>query len=389
LADAQSDTATSHQKDLLDIFSAITKDKFKRENPSNATKAAHSHWSLVPGLGYTLQNGFAASVSANNSFYASNTDGQNMSTLNSSVVYTQKHQFSAVVQPNLWSKNNKMYLTGDYRFLIYPQLTYGLGGHTQLADETQMEYNFIRLNQTVYRKFATDLYAGIGYTLNYHYHIRESAASDADSDINTTSKTDFQTYDGATRSISSGVSLNFLFDKRRNQVNPVAGGKYLSVQFTNYLRQLGSTAGWQSLIVDARRYLPLGHKGNKLALWEYGWFTFNGDAPYLDLPSTGWDANNNLGRGYIQSRFRGKRLLYSEAEYRMNITTNHLIGGVLFANAQSVADWPSNAFTVVHPGFGAGLRIKFNKVSNTNIALDYAFGTDGSKGIFVNLGEVF
>jgi hypothetical protein len=38
---------------------------------------------------------------------------------------------------------------------------------------------------------------------------------------------------------------------------------------------------------------------------------------------------------------------------------------------------------------GVGLRIKVNKQSGANIAVDYGFGADGSHGLFVNIGEVF
>jgi hypothetical protein len=38
---------------------------------------------------------------------------------------------------------------------------------------------------------------------------------------------------------------------------------------------------------------------------------------------------------------------------------------------------------------GAALRIKLNKFTRTNLAIDYAFGADGTKGLFFNLGEVF
>jgi len=44
---------------------------------------------------------------------------------------------------------------------------------------------------------------------------------------------------------------------------------------------------------------------------------------------------------------------------------------------------------VISPGYGAGLRIKLNKFSRTNVAIDYGFGAGGSRGFFVNLGEVF
>ena len=44
------------------------------------------------------------------------------------------------------------------------------------------------------------------------------------------------------------------------------------------------------------------------------------------LPSTGWDDQSNLGRGYIQGRFRARELVYAEAEYRFGILRNDFIG---------------------------------------------------------------
>ena len=82
-------------------------------------------------------------------------------------------------------------------------------------------------------------------------------------------------------------------------------------------------------------------------------------------------------------------MLDLEGEYRFRILNNGLLGGVIFANLRSYAEWPSNAFQTMNAGYGAGLRIKFNKFSKTNVCLDYAFGQHGSNGLFVNLGEVF
>ena len=107
------------------------------------------------------------------------------------------------------------------------------------------------------------------------------------------------------------------------------------------------------------------------------------------LPNTGGDPYSNTGRGYIQGRYRGANMIYLEGEYRFGITHNGLLGGVVFGNAQSFTEQSSNTFETIAPGWGAGIRIKFNKFSNTNVALDYGFGLNGSSGIFVNLGEVF
>ena len=117
-------------------------------------------------------------------------------------------------------------------------------------------------------------------------------------------------------------------------------------------------------------------------------FTLGGNPPFLDLPSTGWDTYSNTGRGFIQGRFRGKSLVYGEAEYRFGLSRNELLGGVVFANAESVTELKvvrgvveNGRFGKVVPAVGAGLRL--------NLAVDYGFGLDGSRGLVLNLGEVF
>jgi hypothetical protein len=66
-----------------------------------------------------------------------------------------------------------------------------------------------------------------------------------------------------------------------------------------------------------------------------------------------------------------------------------LFGGVVFLNAQSFSAAPGSKPESIQPGFGPGLRIKLNKVSKTNIDIDYGFGHQGSRGLFINVGELF
>ena len=82
-------------------------------------------------------------------------------------------------------------------------------------------------------------------------------------------------------------------------------------------------------------------------------------------------------------------MVYLESEYRYSITKNGLIGGVLFINAESFSAAPGTSLQRIQPGFGPGVRIKLSKISKTNIAVDYGFGNQGSRGVFVNVGEVF
>jgi outer membrane protein assembly factor BamA len=180
-----------------------------------------------------------------------------------------------------------------------------------------------------------------------------------------------------------------MYDNRTNILNP-SNGMFISVQFSSSNTVIGSNYNSQSLLLDIRKYFRLPYKSeNILAFWSYDNFTYSGKLPYLDLPSTGWDAYNNTGRGYVQGRFRGNNFVYLEGEYRFKITNNGLLGGVVFANAESVSDYPSNKFTTIMISKGIGLRLKINKDSSSNLCVDYGFGQGNSRGFSFNLGEVF
>jgi hypothetical protein len=80
--------------------------------------------------------------------------------------------------------------------------------------------------------------------------------------------------------------------------------------------------------------------------------------------------------------------LYTEAEYRFDLSANGFWGAVVFANAQSYTEPTTNQFQYILPAVGTGLRIKFNKKSNVNMALDVAVGKN-SFDYHLSLGEFF
>jgi hypothetical protein len=92
----------------------------------------------------------------------------------------------------------------------------------------------------------------------------------------------------------------------------------------------------------------------------------------------------------LHNTFKGTEFNDSEAEFRFPILANKFISGVVFGSMQSGNDEQgTKLFQVFEPGYGGGLRVLFNKVTRTNLALDYAFGRFGNKGFFLNLNEAF
>jgi len=371
------------QKDIVDVL----KSAFRIKGRSSATPRPHKkmYFSLFPAVGYTLQTRLAAIVASNVAFYTGGhaDSASKLSTITSSIAVTQNSQVVLPVQLNIWSKNGKYNLNGDWRISRYPQNTYGLGGNSSIDSANLINYSFARIYQTLLRKVTSNFYAGVGYNLDYHWGIEEEGYEDGKT-------SDFAKYGSGRRSTSSGISLNLLYDDRKNPINP-SGGTYANVVLRNNYKFLGSDDNWQSLLVDARKYFRFpANSNNILAFWTYDWLVLGGNPPYLDLPSTAWDTYTNVGRGYIQGRYRSRQMLYLESEYRYGITRNGLLGGVVFVNGQSFSNWPGNyQFTHIQPGAGVGLRIKLNKTSKTNIDVDYGFGSQGSRGLFINIAEVF
>ncbi len=338
--------------------------------------------SIFPAAGYTLQTGFAVLISGSFAFYV-DTASKKLSNILTNFTYTQFNQILFPLSASIWTKDNRYIILADYRYLKYPSITYGLGSNTVQSEAYTLNFNYIKLHQSILKKVYRNLYAGAGLYYDRLWNIREI-------DPPTGVITSFQKYGSQKTATAVAIALKVLYDNRQNQINPT-NGAYASIVFRPNYTFLGSDANWKSLQIDFRKYIKInGNPRSILALWSFDWLTLTGKPPYLLLPSTGWDDQYNTGRGYIQSRFRAKNLIYTEAEYRFGITENGLLGGVVFANTQSYSrKFTTQQFVRVAAGFGAGLRIKLNKHSNTNLAIDYGFGQQGSKGLFLNLGEVF
>lgn len=369
--------------DASDIIKKIGKNKKKNLTDSSSNKRPKLYASVFPVAGYTLQTGFAVLLSGSFAFYT-DTVHKKLSNILTSVAYTQYNQILFPLAATIWTKKNKYIISIDYRYLKYPSTNYGIGARTTENDAYTLNFDCIKLHQTILKKVYKQLYAGLGFYYDRFWNITEV---DPPAGITTS----FERYGNQKKSTAVAIAMKVLYDSRNNQIN-ASKGYYASIIYRPNYTFLGSDNNWRSMQIDCRKYIKLfGSSRNVLALWSFDWLTLGkGKPPYLLLPSTGWDDQYNTGRGYVQSRFRAKQLIYAEAEYRFGITDNGLLGGVVFANTQSYSRTvASQQLDLIAPGFGAGLRIKLNKHSNTNLAIDYGFGTHGSKGLFLNLGEVF
>jgi len=369
----------SKLKDIIDIYKKVVNGESVVDDTSGKNRKIYA--SVVPAAGYAMATGLTGVIASNISFYL-DTNKSKLSLISASADYSQFNQYWGMINSYIADDDLKLKFIGDWRIYKFPTKTFGLGGHNSLSDAFHIDFAYLKFHEIVVREIFPDFFVGLGYHLDYHWEIEKLSGPE-------NIYQQIIEYGLNDKSITSGLSFNLRFDNRENPINPDKG-MTASVQLRNNFNAIGSDYNSKSLLIEVRKYFKFPFESeNILAFWSYNNITVSGKLPYLDLPSTGWDAYDNTGRGYVQGRFRGTDFVYLESEYRFKITNNGLFGGVVFANAESLTEYPSNNFNTVLFAKGIGLRIKINKITKSNLAIDYGFGQGKSSGLFLNLGEFF
>ena len=354
------------QVDVSDLVRALR----KRPAVSSNQSPSSVETSILPTLSYNPAFGFGFGAV----FSASARRGgesSGVSSLQASASFTTQKQLLTAVRADVGSRDDQWRLLADLRFYKGLQRTHGLGSDTAEDPSVSLDYYLTRTYATFYRKVAGPLRLGAGYHLDDYNGIKPSDIDDVN----------------GTGTLASGVSANALIDTRDNALN-ASRGVYARASYYAFPESLGSDSSWQASQFEGRAYADLpSERRQVLAFWGLAWLTASGDPPYFNLPSVGWDTYGRTARGYPAGRFRGRDWVYGEAEYRVDLLRNGLLGAVGFVNASTLSDG-GGEYGSWAPGGGGGFRIKLDKRYGTNIAVDFGFGR-GSNGIWFGLNEAF
>ena len=375
---------------------------FKKKDSTAAVKPSKNNFFLIiPAIGSQPATGFFFGAVAQYTFKGKQVSDK-YSIANLGITYTTKKQWLVNVKNNILLKNNRIFLSGDYRLYIFSQPNYGLGtdilphqskeSHFSIDSIAQpMDYDYFKFHQTVSFEVYKNFYVGGGINLDWY-----SSIKDKDLDVENEKYTYHYNYSQKHRFSDleyflNGMSLNLVYDSRDNQVNSTRGWfaninyRFNPVLFNN--QQYSNV-----LYAEYRHFIPVSRKNERyiLALWAYGQFVTRGKVPYLNLPAIGWDQRSRSGEGYTQGLFRGDGLIYFSTEFRFPITCDQMISGAVFTNFVTASNVDNNIslFKSIQPAAGLGLRILIDKKTRTNLIVDYAWGNN-SKGFYLNAGETF
>jgi hypothetical protein len=306
------------------------------------------------------------------------------------------------VNHNLFTSGNKWNLQGnlvvaktvtpDFGFGIGHAISGGSSADSVLADPTHTPYAihsiYYNFREKVYKNVAKNLFLGAGMS----FEIRRQIQGPDSAGVATPSGVYNKRYGfPQDRYSANGFLFNVEYITRDNP-NRAYKGIYVDVGLRVNQTWIGSTKNSGQVTTDFRKYFSLSAASPEtvLALWNWGSYLIGGRIPYLELPGTARDGTFRSGRGYTSQYFKGTQFNDTEGEFRFPILANKFLSGVVFGNLQTGNDdHGTKLFEVFQPGYGAGLRVLFNKTTRTNLALDYAYGKFGNKGFFLNLNEAF
>jgi hypothetical protein len=376
--DGYSQQPDSTHVDIVDLV--FGKKKIKHTNQIRSDKKVH--FSILPAAVTVPGGGKAVITSVNAAFYLGDPVLTNLSNVYLIPYTNLADRYGVFIRPNLWLAKNSCNILGDYRIARFPQYSWGLGGDSPQWDESLIDSDYLRLYQIILIKVHKQWYFGPGYALDYHYNIEET-------EMEGTGHLEEYGNGDLTSTTSSGITINLVYDARTNAINPPRGA-YLAISWRWNDTAIGSSFTNNTLFVEGRKYFPLSDsRSHILGLRGYYWTVLNGETPYLDLPATNWAPSPGIAsRGFQVGRYRSNAMLYAEAEQRYQLSANGLWGIVMFANISSASEFETQHFNHWQLGAGAGLRVKFNKYSNANLAIDLGF-SHNYWGVWLNIGEVF
>ncbi len=295
------------------------------------------------------------------------------STMYLGAVYTQMKQFSFQLKPEIYLKNNSVYLTGNFLAEKFPTNFWGIGPETTESDKesyTPQTY-FLEIG------YQHKLFSGFPLYFGLKYHMESTRIKEKEPG----KLLDRNKVIGSNGGLLSGPGIILNFDSRDNIFSPSDGLYFQLFGFIND-RLFGSDFNYISFKIDLRQYVPVGR--NNVLAWQAIFDTCVGDVPFYKMPRVGGDS---MLRGFYAGRFRDRNMAAFQTEFRFPIWKK--LSGVVFGAMGSLSDrFRELSWDNLKYAGGFGLRFKVIPKENANLRVDFAFGP-GTYGIYFKAGEAF
>lgn len=274
--------------------------------------------------------------------------------------------YSFGVKGTTYFPEMRYWINANVSFSDTPLRYWGIG-YEAGSGENYSTYNNMQKNMEVDLFKKTGKYSSVGITTNA---MEVTGLNFSEAGI----------LGGESRKTTAvGVGLMASYDSRDFIPNPYKG-IYAMLSNTYYSGLLGSTHSFNQTNFIFRTYKQL-RKGSILA------FDFDST---LNTRTVDWGmmaqvGNPNQMRGYYQGRYRDKKLIDTQVEFRQHVYKRS--GVVAWAGAGNAF----SKFSTFHlcqtlPTYGTGYRFELKE--RVNLRLDYARGK-GQSAFYININEAF
>lgn len=379
----------SSDTDSLSIMS-----KAERKEMHKAKKAKRNlHYNILGGPSYTPDFGLLVGGSALLTFSMNPQDSTTKrSVLPASLAVMFNGGMSIVMKPQLFFKNDRFRIFGQFIYKNTLENFYGVGyntnKHYERSDSTsQYRYRSLQINPWfLFRLGESNLFAGPQVDLNYD-KITEPAKYMIE-------QADYVAAGGKGNgysNFSSGLGFLLTYDTRDVPANPYKG-TYLDFRGIMYQKWLGGDDNFYRFELDYRQYKQLGQR--KILAWTLQSKNVFGKHIPLNkyvLSGTPFDL-----RGYYMGQYRDKASHLAIVEYRQMFNTDkstwvkrmiHHLGFVAWGGCGFMGPTPGKIEGVL-PNAGVGLRIEVQP--RMNVRLDIGRNFQNKQNLFYfNMTEAF
>jgi outer membrane protein assembly factor BamA len=288
-------------------------------------------------------------------------------------VYSQNKQCEVRIEPELYFKDDSLFLQANLSFEKFPERFYGIGNDVPAGEEEDYTPRHFSVCLSLQKRVFSgrNVFVGLAYEYDNYKFL----------ELDPGGQLVVGAIPGSQGGTISGFSAILRWDTRDNVFFPRRG--FNVMMKTNWNSGVfGSAYGYVKATADVKTYVPI-FRSHVLALQGILQAS-SGDVPFMALPRLGGD---KILRGIPSARFRDKFMTVFQAEYRMPVIWR--FGLVGFAGIGSVGDRVA-AWIDANWRFSAGwgIRFKLSPAEGINLRLDFGYG-EGSSGIYITAAEAF
>jgi outer membrane protein assembly factor BamA len=295
-----------------------------------------------------------------------------------SITYSQLGQLQTDLQWQAFTAENKYFLKGQIGFINYYDRFWGIGNETPESNLSEYNFNRTRIQLRGMRRLTKALYVGAIWQSDWYSQVDWF-------NLNENINLDSIPGSGDNRLIGLGPAL--LYDSRDNPYAPYRGW-YAELQSTFFLPGLGSDYGFERIMADVRKYIPLGGRPNHLMAFQTVFNFSIGPSSQIAFREMGRLGSPMIMRGYFNGRFKDRHMGEVQAEYRFPVWK--ILSGAAFVSTGRVAPTPGELFEgKYHLSYGLGSRLTLNKKQRVSVRLDVAFNEFGKAEYYARFFEAF